>query len=117
MKENHKKIRNDLILVSVILVLAVVCFVIFRVNLKAGKTVNVSVNGEIIHSLSLEKDTQKIIETENGKNVIVISGGAAAVSVADCPDKICVEHRAISKVGETVVCLPHKLVLEIAEED
>ena len=117
MKENIKKWRNDLILVLIILILASVSFIVFRLNLKSGKTVEVSVNGKVIHSLSLEDDLEKTIETEKGKNVIVIKDGSAAVSVADCPDKICVEHRAISKVGETVVCLPHKLVLEITEED
>ena len=34
---------------------------------------------------------------------------------ADCPDQYCVEHAAIDKVNETIVCLPHKVVLEITE--
>ena len=30
-----------------------------------------------------------------------------------CPDKICLRSDYISKIGETVVCLPHKVVIEI----
>ncbi len=36
---------------------------------------------------------------------------------ADCPDKVCVGMRRISKSGETIVCLPHKLVIAIVNAD
>ena len=32
---------------------------------------------------------------------------------SSCPDLICVRHKAVSETGETIVCLPHKLVIEI----
>ena len=32
---------------------------------------------------------------------------------ADCPDKLCVKTGRISKTGETIVCLPHRVVVEI----
>ena len=32
---------------------------------------------------------------------------------ADCPDQICRKHKAIDKSGETIVCLPHKVVIEV----
>ena len=35
----------------------------------------------------------------------------------NCPDKICVNHAAISKKGETIVCLPHKVVVEVVDEN
>ena len=35
---------------------------------------------------------------------------------ADCPDKICVNTGKISKIGETIVCLPHRVVVEIQGE-
>ena len=36
---------------------------------------------------------------------------------ADCPDKICVNHATISDVGESIVCLPHRVVVEIVSSD
>lgn len=36
---------------------------------------------------------------------------------ADCKDQICADHKAIEKSGETIVCLPHKVVIEIRSED
>jgi hypothetical protein len=48
---------------------------------------------------------------------LVIKDGKAFIQNADCPDKICAEHKPISKTGETIVCLPHKLVIEITENE
>ena len=36
---------------------------------------------------------------------------------ADCPDQICKNHKPIRKSGETIVCLPHKAVIEISSEE
>ena len=35
---------------------------------------------------------------------------------ADCPDRLCVKQGRIKKVGESIVCLPHKVVIEIVGE-
>lgn len=114
--KNTAKLRNDLVLVGIILVLVLICFIIFKLSLKDGEYVNISVNGKYEYSLSLNSDLEKKITTELGENVVVIKNGRVTVKSADCPDKICVEHRAISKAGETIVCLPHKVVVEITEE-
>ena len=34
---------------------------------------------------------------------------------ADCPDKLCVHQKAIERTNETIVCLPHKVVVEIQD--
>ena len=32
---------------------------------------------------------------------------------ADCPDKLCVHQKAISKNNETIICLPNKVVVQV----
>ena len=32
---------------------------------------------------------------------------------ADCPDQICVNHRAISRDGESIICLPNQTIVTI----
>ena len=49
------------------------------------------------------------------ESFIEIKDGEVSVKEADCPDKICVNHKKISNVGESIICLPHKLVIEIRE--
>lgn len=36
---------------------------------------------------------------------------------ADCPDKLCVHQGYISRVGEVLVCIPNKVVVEIKSDD
>ncbi len=110
------KLKNDMILIAVILIAAISVLLIFKNSLKSGGYAQISVNGKVIYSLPLDTDTQKNIETENGNNSVLIKDGKASVISADCPDKICVDHRSVSNVGETIVCLPHKLVVEITEK-
>ena len=43
----------------------------------------------------------------------MISNKMASVSDADCPDRLCVRQKAISRKGESIICLPHKLVILI----
>lgn len=48
-------------------------------------------------------------------NTVVIENGKAFMKSADCRDKICVSHTAVSAVGECIVCLPHEVVVKIAD--
>jgi len=111
-----KKVRNDIILISFILLLALTIFFIFKLNSKDGNFVTVSVNGKITNSYPLSNNTETVIKSNVGfENVLVIENGVAFVKSANCRDKICVHHRKISKTGETIVCLPHKVVIEITD--
>jgi len=111
-----KLIRNDFILIALIVIVAIISFFAFKLMQKSGVCVNVSVDGKTIAEYPLNKDLKKDIITDYGKNVLVIENGEAYVLEADCPDKICVGHRAISKTGESIVCLPHKLVVSIDDK-
>ena len=35
---------------------------------------------------------------------------------ANCRDQICVRHKAISKNGESIICLPHSVYIEVVGE-
>lgn len=53
-------------------------------------------------------------------NTLKLSKSGVSMEVSDCPDQICVHHRPVSRGGESIICLPHKLVVEIrgkTEED
>ena len=107
----NNRLLSDFLLVALILIFAFSAFGIFKLTQKEGRTVSISVDGKIIAEYSLDKDIKKTIKTDNGENVLVISGGKAYIDYADCPDKICKFHKPISKTGQSIVCLPHKLVI------
>ena len=53
------------------------------------------------------------IKSEYGYNLLEIGDGKIRVIEADCRDKIDVKQGYISKIGETIVCLPNKMLIEI----
>lgn len=46
-------------------------------------------------------------------NLFSCENGEIRMIQSSCPDLICVHHRPVSRTGENIVCLPHKLVIEI----
>lgn len=113
------KLRNDIILIVSILLLALACFWVYKANQKEGNMVKVTVDKQLKDCYNFNKDAEVVITTGDKnqyQNVLVIKDGQAFIKSANCPDKICVKHHKISKTGETIVCLPHKLVVEIAKE-
>ena len=111
-----RKFRNDLIFIaSVLLVVAVLAAVLFFLR-GEGTTVQVEVNGTVIGTYPLSVDREvEIITGENGEelNLLVIKDGKATVTAATCPDGICTAHRPISREGESIICLPHKVVVTV----
>ncbi len=118
--QKNRKLRNDVILAVVIVLIAAAGLLVFVLNREAGATVAVKIDGEQVATYSLSEDREipiKTGENEEYINILVIKDGKASIGEADCPDKICVETRAVSYVGETIVCLPHKLVIEITNQN
>ena len=50
-------------------------------------------------------------------NEVVIKGGEVYVSEASCKNQICVKRGHISKAGESIVCLPNRLVVRIENSE
>lgn len=114
--ENRNK-KNDMILILALLVVALVSYLGIglyqEMNTKNGVVV-VTIDGVEYGSYPLAVDATERIELADGSyNLLVIEDGKADVTEASCPDGICVNHRAIDKRGESIVCLPNKVVVEI----
>lgn len=78
-----------------------------------GGYVSVQVDGERLMELFLRADTQVVLGSGEHTNTLVIENGTARVVEADCPDQICVNQGAVRYEGESIVCLPHKLVITV----
>lgn len=118
--DKKRKIRNDIILVAVIVIIAATGLMLWWFSRAEGVSVAVKINGVQTAVYPLSEDREVVITTgdnQEHRNVLVIKDGKAFISEADCPDSICVKTRAASYVGETIVCLPHKLVIEITAAD
>lgn len=80
----------------------------------SGSYVEIRVNGVRTAAYPLSSNrTQTISGADGGSNTFEIQNGIVYMREADCHDKVCVGMKGISNTGETIVCLPHKLVLAI----
>lgn len=110
--------KNDLILIGSILIIAITILIgqhfWQKSNTGNAPMVVVTIDGQETMRLPLNQDYSTTIQLgEDQYNELVIKSGKASISEASCPDKICVHHRDIKYQGETIVCLPHKLVISI----
>ena len=103
--------RNDLLLALAVLALAAAVW-LFTHPGDSGAWAVVTVDGAELGRYALDEDRTVTIGAAD-YNVLEISGGRAAVVEANCADHTCVRAGWISREGETIVCLPHRLVVRI----
>ena len=109
--------KTDLLLVAGALIIAAGIWFFYSAGAEKGLGVEITVDGESKAFLPLDEDDSIRIDTDEGYNVITIKDGEVTVTEADCRDQICVEHKKIKKTGETIVCLPHKLVVTVTGDE
>ena len=61
----------------------------------------------------MEESYTLTFEDERGTNTVLVEPGRIRISEADCPDQVCVNQGFISDGTVPIVCLPHRLLVEI----
>ncbi len=103
--------RADIILGITVLL---VCFVWLGQRYllrRTGASVVVELDGRRYGSYDLGEDQE--IDIGEG-NHISIRDGAVQMSRADCSDQICVRQGKVSAQGDTIICLPNRVVVRVS---
>jgi len=108
--------RNDIILILVFLIISAAAWIFFSAPGQAGGWAVVSVDGQEIGRYPLDADLEMTFGDAE-YNTVVIRDGAVAVSEANCGDHTCMRRGEIDRSGETIICLPHRLIIEIVGGD
>ena len=111
-----RKFRNDLIFIAALLLIVALAGLAIYFLRGEGNAVTVTVDGRHFGTYSLSTDRTVEIRTgEDGEelNLLIIRGGKAYVETATCPDGICAAHKPVSREGESIVCLPHKVIVTV----
>ena len=114
--KTRKLRRADGLLLLGLLVFGGILALCLLLTGRSGGEVQVRVTGEIVGTYQLNKDQTITIEGVGGSNLLVIENGTAAITEADCPDALCVNMGKINRAGQSIVCLPHQVVVEVVEE-
>jgi len=115
--------KLDIIIILFLLVLSFTPQFIFSkmlaINYKSTYA-NIKVSGKFYDNIPLSSfkgEQALIIKTKHGNNTILVKDGTIKVIDADCNDSLCVKQGLASKVGESIICLPHELIIEIKGDE
>lgn len=108
--------KRDFIIMIFMAMIAVISMITIKMTEKEGDRVIIYHDQIEYKNVSLHQNQMIKIPTHTGYNEVKIAEGKVWMIEADCPDQICVHHRKISNVGETIVCLPNKIIVEIKGE-
>ena len=91
-------------------------WLLFRGGSTGSPIARISRDGVLLEEIDLnqvEESYTLTFEDERGTNTVLVEPGRIRISEADCPDQVCVNQGFISDGTVPIVCLPHRLLVEI----
>ena len=106
----------DFIIIAIVTVLALSLFALPFLR-PAGETVTVSVKSgqktEILHTCKLSESRDFEIKNNGITLKVTVGGGEVHVSHSDCDDRVCVNSGKISRSGQSIICAPAGVVINV----
>lgn len=110
----NRKFKQYILVFSLTILLAGALYVTSLLLRQEGAYAVVYVGDKESVRFSLAENREYVIESEDGgENVLKIEDGHARVISANCHNQVCVHSKAISFEGESIVCLPHQVKVEV----
>ena len=113
---SRKKQNFIFIIVLVVVSLILLFFLFLGKERQEGNKVLIYVDGTLVQEVSLETENEILIHGNPGDNILVIQNGKAYMKEASCENHICIQQGEISKNGETIICLPNQILVEVSAE-
>lgn len=105
--------KADIALLIILILIGLALGFVSLTHHEAGQRVVVTIGGEEYKTYSLSTDREVTIKSHGNINKFIIKDKKVQMICANCKNQVCVNSRAISKAGETIVCLPNQVVIEI----
>ncbi|MBR6801128.1 MAG: NusG domain II-containing protein [Eubacteriaceae bacterium] len=101
--------------IFVILALLLIAGVIYFINLpgEAGNVAEIRIDGVLVSTVKLADGNDGIYKLEGVNVEYEIKDGKIRFYSSDCPDHVCIEDGFVNLGGESVVCLPNRVVISI----
>lgn len=108
--------RLSVVVAIVIAVVAVASLVVSRLLARGSQESGIAriTDGDgTVYEMPLDTDATRTITTSLGTNVVEVKDGRVRVREADCPNQDCVNQSWIDSSSQQIVCLPHKLYVDV----
>ena len=113
---DKKKLRNDIILISSLILVVVVTMTILLINrAKSHLIAQISVANKVVEKIDLSKKEDKYYDIQgvNGKVKVHTKDGAIAIVESNCPHQDCVNMGYVSEAGRPIICAYNQVVITI----
>ena len=107
----------DKILIAGLVILTLLSFPIIKHFHHEGEWAVIEADGRVVGNFSLDEDRLISVDGKLGTTRVKIAGKGVRVLDSPCPHKLCVKSGPISRSGETLVCLPNRVVIRIEGGD
>lgn len=107
--------KGDIILIVSLLVLCLGLF-ITSFGKSENLTADIYVSGEKTHSIALSEVTESYTLNENYCQLLIEKDGVSFV-FSDCADKLCIKKGKLKNQGDTMACVPEKVVVIIKSDN
>lgn len=81
-----------------------------------GQYIRIEHNSKLVGEYPLDVDKEIVLDDDGQYNKVIIKDGKAFMKEANCRDQICVHMREISIDGETIICLPNRVFVEVIDK-
>jgi len=109
--------KADIALIIVLAATAILGMVAIAGLRTSGGFVEVVQHGEVVQVLELGVNGVHVFENGAFLNVVQIIDGSAKMIDANCPDEHCMHQAPIIYSGQTIVCLPNRMVIQVHAAD
>ena len=100
--------KGDFIIIAVVVMAFIVSAFAFLSFDEASRVI-IKQDNKIVYDQSIDQNAT----FDTGSNLVVVQDGAVFIKQADCKNQDCVMHGKITKKGESIICLPNKVIVEI----
>ena len=106
--------KADILLAGVLILIGVAASLWISQFDTSGSRVIIKTDGKVYGSYSISEDRTVTVKQGKKTNTVRIHDGeVSVVTHASCHNQVCVKHKAIHTTGESIICLPNKVVVQI----
>ena len=112
-------------IVVVVVAVAIAVYAVLQMGVESSEDKFVDSNSlcALVHDsdgavweFPLSVNAEQTVSTKLGMNVVVVEDGKVYVRDADCDNHDCIRQGKISSPGRQIICLPHKLWIEVVDD-
>ena len=108
--------RADVLIAFIVLIAAAVLMFAFGIRKPEAAELRavIYIDGEIYDIADLPEYPEEIlINGGRGANTVTVYPDGVAVTAADCPSLDCVRMGKIQYVNQSIICLPHRILVRL----